>query len=89
MSWSTTVEEAKSLGTKDDIIKYRASQRAGKRSNVFDPKKIDSFQDIILKFISNQNYQIIEFKSDQKYSEIEKLNIQKQFIILLNLKTKL
>ena len=73
--WSTTVEEAKSLGTKMILSNIELHKEQAKEAMFFDPKKIDSFQDIILKFISNQgelsNYR--DLNQIQKYSEIRKI----------------
>ena len=77
--WSTTVEEAKSLGTKMILSNIKLHLEQAKNAFFFDPKKVESFQNVILNFIETEK-EINDYRDISKikqYTELRKTEYAK------------
>ena len=70
--WSTTVEEAKSLGTKMILSNIKLHLEQAKNALFFDPKKVESFQDVILNFIETKK-ELNDYRDISKIKQFTKL----------------
>lgn len=83
--WSTTVEEAKSLGTKMLLSNIKIHKEQSSNAFFFDPNSIDSFHKTIFDFINNKNNinYIRDIRTIKNYAEKRKIeysiSIQKAF----------
>lgn len=72
--WSTTVEEAKSLGTKMILSNIKLHIEQATEAIFFNPKKIESFENVILNFIKDKN-NVKDYRNliqIQEYTELRK-----------------
>ena len=72
--WSTTVEEAKSLGTKMILSNIKLHLEQATEAIFFNPKKIESFENVILNFIKDKN-NVKDYRNliqIQEYTELRK-----------------
>ena len=64
--WSTTVEEAKSLGTKMLLSNIQIHREQSPNALFFDPNSVTNFHEIIFNFINNQ-------KNTKNYRNLDKI----------------